>query len=806
MSIRVHARGPAAAPLLPLPADPVPDQPTPQPATSWRRKDLLSLEELSRAEIELLLSTAESFKEVSAREVKKVPALRGKTIANMFFESSTRTRTSFELAAKRLSADVVNFQGSTSSVQKGESLIDTAKNIQAMQVDTVVVRHASSGAAELLARELEASVVNAGDGIHEHPTQGLLDIFTIREHLPLAGLHVCLVGDILHSRVARSNLWGLRKLGARVTVCGPPTLIPHGIEQLGATVSYDLDEVIEDADVVNILRIQFERQHGAFFPSVREYAVEYGLSRERLARAKPHLLVLHPGPMNRGVEVAAEVADGSHSLILDQVTNGVAVRMAVLFHTTLTREPDAGAPRRRGRPGSGRDEGGVTMQPVLVRGGRLVDPANGVNALLDLLAADGRVRQLGADLSAAAAAAGAEVIDARGKLVLPGLIDVHVHLRQPGFEYKETIESGLRAALAGGFTGVCPMPNTNPVSDSRADMEFLRREARRLDLINLWPVGAVTVRQEGRQLTEFGELRTGGAVALSDDGKPIVSSAILRRALEYARKFDLPLMLHEEDPELSLAGDLNEGVVATRLGLLGSPCQAESAMVARDVEIAALAGGRIHFQHISCGRSVQLIRQARAAGIEVSAETCPHYLFLTEEAVLRYNTNAKMYPPLRTATDVAEVRAGVADGTITIVGSDHAPHADYEKAVEFDQAPNGITGVETMLPLMLALEREGVISLEQLVRTMAVQPARLIGVQRGSLEVGAVADVTVVDPAAAWVYDDATALSKSRNSPFWGASLTGRASDCLVAGRVRLRAGRIADPAPAQRDPAGVAV
>ena len=298
--------------------------------------------ELSRAEIELLLNTAESFKEVSAREVKKVPALRGKTIANMFFESSTRTRTSFELAAKRLSADVVNFQGSTSSVQKGESLIDTAKNIQAMQVDTVVVRHASSGAAELLARELEASVVNAGDGIHEHPTQGLLDIFTIREHLPLEGLHVCLVGDILHSRVARSNLWGLRKLGARVTVCGPPTLIPHGIEQLGATVSYDLDEVIEDADVVNILRIQFERQHGAFFPSVREYAVEYGLSRERLARAKPHLLVLHPGPMNRGVEVAAEVADGSHSLILDQVTNGVAVRMAVLFHTTLTREPDAG--------------------------------------------------------------------------------------------------------------------------------------------------------------------------------------------------------------------------------------------------------------------------------------------------------------------------------------------------------------------------------------------------------------------------------------------------------------------------------
>ena len=441
-------------------------------------------------------------------------------------------------------------------------------------------------------------------------------------------------------------------------------------------------------------------------------------------------------------------------------------------------------------PGSG-------TAPVLVRGGRLVDPLQGVDETLDLLVQGGRVQQIGSDLGAANGSAAPEVIDARGKLVLPGLLDIHVHLRQPGFEYKETIESGLRAALAGGFTGVCPMPNTNPVSDTRADMEFLRREARRLDLINLWPVGAVTVRQEGAKLTEFGELRTGGAVALSDDGNPIVSSAIMRRALEYARKFDLPLLLHEEDPELSQGGALNEGVVATRLGLIGSPCQAESGMVARDLEIVALAGGRVHFQHISCRRSVELIRQARAAGIEVSAETCPHYLVLTEDTVLRYNTHAKMYPPLRTAADVAAVRNGLADGTIDIVGSDHAPHADYEKAVEFDHAPNGITGVETMLPLMLALVREGLIDLERLVRLLAVNPARLIGVDRGTLRVGAVADVTVVDPEAVWVYDAATAQSKSRNSPFWGETMTGRASDCLVAGKVRLRDCRVLQPDPA---------
>lgn len=302
----------------------------------WTRKDLLSLEELSKEEIELILQTAESFKEVSTREVKKVPALRGKTIANLFFESSTRTRTSFEVAAKRLSADIINFSSSGSSTSKGESLRDTAKNIEAMHVDTIVMRHSSSGSAEYLARSIKAGVINAGDGIHEHPTQGLLDIFTMREKKKkIEGLKVCLIGDILHSRVARSNIWGLKKLGAKVTVCGPPTLIPPKIEALGVEVSYDLDKVIKDQDVLNILRIQLERQKGAFFPSIREYAAEYGISSERMKKAKKDVIIMHPGPINRGVELAAEVADGPNSVILDQVTNGVAVRMAALFHTTM---------------------------------------------------------------------------------------------------------------------------------------------------------------------------------------------------------------------------------------------------------------------------------------------------------------------------------------------------------------------------------------------------------------------------------------------------------------------------------------
>ena len=302
----------------------------------WSRKDLLSVEELSREEIELILKTAESFKEVSSREIKKVPALRGKTIANLFFESSTRTRTSFEIAAKRLSADIVNFSSTDSSTNKGESLRDTARNIEAMQVDTIVMRHSSSGSAEYLARTAKAGVINAGDGIHEHPTQGLLDIFTMRDRKKkIEGLKVCLVGDILHSRVARSNIWGLKKLGAKVTVCGPPTLIPAKIEELGVEVSYDLDKIIKDQDVLNILRIQLERQSGAFFPSIREYAAEYGISKERFMKAKKDVIVMHPGPVNRGVELAGEVADSAQSVILEQVTNGVAVRMAVLFLTTL---------------------------------------------------------------------------------------------------------------------------------------------------------------------------------------------------------------------------------------------------------------------------------------------------------------------------------------------------------------------------------------------------------------------------------------------------------------------------------------
>ena len=295
-------------------------------------KDLLGLEHLSSDQIRLILDTAEPFKEISERAIKKVPTLRGSTIVNLFFEASTRTRVSFEFAQKRLSADTVNVSASGSSVSKGETLVDTARNLEAMRIDMVVIRHGASGAAQFLAERIESNVINAGDGTHEHPTQGLLDMLTLRDHFKrLDGLKVCICGDVLHSRVARSNIWGLQKMGASVGVCGPRSLLPNAIDEFDVTVFDRIEEAIQWADALNILRLQLERMQGGYIPSLREYNWVFGVSSERLARAPKDLLILHPGPMNRGVEIDSDVADGPHSVILNQVTNGVAVRMAVLY-------------------------------------------------------------------------------------------------------------------------------------------------------------------------------------------------------------------------------------------------------------------------------------------------------------------------------------------------------------------------------------------------------------------------------------------------------------------------------------------
>ncbi len=306
---------------------------------NWTKKDLIGLENLTREEIETILETAVSFKEISSRQVKKVPALRGKTVVNLFFEPSTRTKTSFELAAKRLSADVLSFEVASSSISKGETIVDTAQNIEAMMVDCFIVRHSVSGAPELISRNVSSAVINAGDGCHEHPTQALLDMFTVKENLgKIKGLKISIVGDILHSRVARSDIWGFTKLGAKVFVCGPPPIIPSYAEKMGAEITYDIEEAIEDADVIYLLRLQKERQKENFLSSLKEYSYFYGIDENRYKKIKKGAVIMHPGPMNRGVEIKSDIAERKNSLILEQVTNGIAVRMAVLYLTIGSRK------------------------------------------------------------------------------------------------------------------------------------------------------------------------------------------------------------------------------------------------------------------------------------------------------------------------------------------------------------------------------------------------------------------------------------------------------------------------------------
>ncbi len=419
---------------------------------------------------------------------------------------------------------------------------------------------------------------------------------------------------------------------------------------------------------------------------------------------------------------------------------------------------------------------------LLVAGGTVVDPANDVHAARDVLIEEGRIAAVAEP--GTIAADGAESVDASGCLVLPGLIDMHVHLREPGYEYKETIETGAQAAAAGGFTAVACMANTDPVNDSAAVTASILDRAREVDLVRVYAIGAVTMGLRGARLAEIGEMRRAGIVAVSDDGQPIMDGELMRRALEYTAMFGIPVIAHEEDRAIAGGGVMNEGAMSLRLGLKGMPAAAETVMVARDIALAEQTGGRVHIAHVSAIGSVELIRAAKARGVPVTGEASPHHFTLTEAAVDGYNSNAKMNPPLRTAADVAAVRAGVRDGTLDVIATDHAPHHRDEKDVEFDAALNGIIGLETAVPLALRLIAEADIPIATLVRAMSTNPAKILGVPGGSVGVGDVADVSVVDPRRRWTVDPAKLRSKSRNTPFGGWEMTGQAVATIVGGRI----------------------
>jgi len=419
---------------------------------------------------------------------------------------------------------------------------------------------------------------------------------------------------------------------------------------------------------------------------------------------------------------------------------------------------------------------------ICLRGGRVIDPARGMDAEGDVLLKDGVVAKVGKGI--ADSAGGARVLDVRGLWVVPGLIDLHTHLREPGQEYKEDIATGTRSAAAGGYTAVCAMPNTVPVNDNRAVTELIVRRAAEVGAVRVYPVGAISKGSKGESLAEMGELRDAGCVAVSDDGHPVMSSELMRRAMEYARTFGLTVVQHCEDQTLSQGGAMNEGAVSTRAGIRAQPSAAESSMVARDLELCALTGARYHVAHISSAESVRLVREAKRRGLPVTCEVTPHHLTLTDEACASYDTHAKCNPPLRTQADVDALRAALVEGVIDAVATDHAPHSPVEKDVEFEQAAFGVIGLETAVPLVLDLVRTAGLSPADFVRRMSTSPAAAFGLRGGTLAEGRLADVTVIDPEAAWTLKPAGLRSRSRNTPFSGRALKGRATLTIVGGRI----------------------
>jgi dihydroorotase len=423
---------------------------------------------------------------------------------------------------------------------------------------------------------------------------------------------------------------------------------------------------------------------------------------------------------------------------------------------------------------------------LLIRGGRAVDPSQGLDRYQDVWITEGKIAALGAalDVPWQDVEGPPQILDVHGCIVAPGFLDIHTHLREPGFEYKETIATGLAAAAAGGFTAVAAMANTQPVNDTPAVTEFMLRRAAAVGGVRLYPVGAVSAGLAGAELAEIGGMHRSGIVAISDDGMPVMNAKLMRRALEYGHMLGLPLLSHCEDHGLSAGGVMHEGAVSTALGLPGVPAAAENVMVYRDLQLAALTEAHVHIQHVSTAEAIDLIRRAKAQGVRVTAEACPHHFTLTDDAVRQYDTHTKVNPPLRGAQDVAAVKAGLRDGTIDIIASDHAPHHVSEKEQDYTAAPSGMVGLETSVGLSLRLYHDGVLSLSHLIAKHTIQPARLLGLPHGTLRVGSMADITVIDPERKWVVEAAALHSRSTNSPFLGWHIRGAAVATIVGGKV----------------------
>ncbi|MBR5270876.1 MAG: dihydroorotase [Clostridia bacterium] len=427
---------------------------------------------------------------------------------------------------------------------------------------------------------------------------------------------------------------------------------------------------------------------------------------------------------------------------------------------------------------------------ILIKNGQVIDPANNINEVLDIYINNGKIQDVGKNLAKELEGLDIQIIDATNMVVAPGLVDMHVHLREPGQEYKEDIETGTRAAVMGGVTSVACMPNTKPVTDNQAVIKFIGQRAKEVGYANVYPIGAVSKNLEGKELAEIGEMKYAGAVAISDDGKPVYNSSLMRRAIQYADMFDIKVISHCEDQSLADEGVMNDGFIATRLGLKGIPNAAEDVQIARDILIAEELGMSVHIAHVSTKGGVELVRQAKARGVKVTCETCPHYFSLTEEACDGFNTLAKMNPPLRTQEDVEAIKNGLKDGTIDCIVTDHAPHHPDEKMCEFAAALNGIVGLETSLGLAIkCLVNEGVLTMSELIEKMSYNPSKILGIAKGTLGEGKIADITIFNPNEKWTVDITKLNSKSKNSPFHGFELYGKPQYVIVGGKIIVNQG-----------------
>jgi dihydroorotase len=421
---------------------------------------------------------------------------------------------------------------------------------------------------------------------------------------------------------------------------------------------------------------------------------------------------------------------------------------------------------------------------ILIKEGHILDPSEKLNKTGSILIEDGKVKGYPSDTKKLEKDPTIEVINAQGMIVAPGFIDMHVHLREPGFEHKETIRTGCSAAAAGGFTSVVCMPNTNPVNDNASVTEYILLKARTEGIVNVFPIGAITKGEKGETLAEIGEMWEAGCVGISDDGRSVMNSRVMRHAMEYVKAFGIPVISHAEDIDLSGHGVMNEGFTSTVLGLRGIPSASEEVMVARDITLAELTGAHLHIAHVSTAGAVRLIRDAKKRGVKVTAEATPHHFTLTDRAILNYDTNAKVNPPIRSQEDVDAIREGLKDGTIDVIATDHAPHSEDEKKVEFDLAPFGISGLETALPVSLKLVQDGVLTLPELITHLTFNPAKIIGVDRGTLKVGATADLVIFDPDKTVTVDREKFRSKGKNTPFHGWQLSGSVLYTIVSGKV----------------------